>query len=90
MKTSRITAIAAAMSLLPMGQPMLLGTLTASTAAIVLSASKAQAKDASEIARIAKAITVRIIGATEGSGVLVRKERNRYTVLTAWHDEMKE
>ncbi len=64
---------------------MLLGTLTASTAAIVLSASKAQAKDASEIARIAKAITVRIEGATQGSGVLVKKEGNRYTVLTAWH-----
>ena len=68
-----------------MGQPMLLGTLTASTAAIVLSASEAQAKDASEIAEIAQAITVRIEGATQGSGVLIKKEGNRYTVLTAWH-----
>ncbi len=64
---------------------MLLGTLTASTAAIVFSASEAQSKDASEIAKIAKAITVRIEGATQGSGVLVKKEGNRYTVLTAWH-----
>ncbi len=61
------------------------GTFTASTTAVVLSASKAEAKDASEIARIAKAITVRIEGATQGSGVLVKKEGNRYTVLTAWH-----
>ena len=86
MKSSRITAIAAALSLLPMGQPMLLGTLTASTAAIVLSAAKAEAKDASDIAKIAKAITVQILGAgSPGSGVLVKKEGNRYTVLTAWH-----
>ena len=64
---------------------MLLGSLTASTASIILSASEAQAKDASEIQRIAKAITVRIEGANQGSGVLVNKKGNRYTVLTAWH-----
>ncbi len=79
-----------------MGQPILLGTLTASTAAIVLSASKAQAKDASEIARIAKAITVRIVGAgAPGSGVLFKlskanDEQNnsskfKYQIITAWH-----
>jgi len=28
---------------------------------------------------------VRIEGATQGSGVLVKREGNRYTVLTAWH-----
>ena len=85
MKTSQITAFAAALSLLPMGQPMLLGTLTASTEAIVPSVSKSKAKDASEIAQIAKAITVRIEGSIQGSGVLVKKEDNRYTVLTALH-----
>jgi hypothetical protein len=37
------------------------------------------------IGRIAQAITVRIEGATQGSGVLVKREGNRYTVLTAWH-----
>ena len=63
----------------------MLRTFTASTAAILFSASKAQAKDSSEIADIAKAITVRIEGATQGSGVLVKKEGNSYTVLTSWH-----
>ena len=66
-------------------RPILLRTFTVSTAAILLSASNAQAKDASEIAEIAKAITVRIEGATQGSGVLVKKEGNSYTVLTSWH-----
>jgi tetratricopeptide (TPR) repeat protein len=37
------------------------------------------------IGRIAQAITVRIEGATQGSGVLVKRDGNRYTVLTAWH-----
>jgi tetratricopeptide (TPR) repeat protein len=37
------------------------------------------------IARIAQGITVRIEGATQGSGVLVKRDGNRYTVLTAWH-----
>ena len=64
---------------------MLLKTFTVSTAAILLSASKAQAKDASEIADIAKAITVLIEGVQGGSGGLIKREGNRYTVLTAWH-----
>jgi len=84
----RRTAFAAALSLLPLGQPLLLGTLgitTATTAAVLLQAPAAVAQDASAVARIAKAITVRIEGATQGSGVLVKKEGNRYTVLTAWH-----
>ncbi len=45
----------------------------------------AQTQSAEVISKIAKAITVRIEGATQGSGVLVKKEGNRYTVLTAWH-----
>ena len=85
MKSLRFTIITTAVALLSLGQPILLRTFTASTAAILLSASKAQAKDASEIADIAKAITVRIEGATQGSGVLVKKEGNSYTVLTSWH-----
>ena len=43
------------------------------------------AKDVSDIARIAKTITVRIEGATQGSGVLVERSDDTYTVLTAWH-----
>ena len=45
----------------------------------------ANAQDFSDIADVAKKITVRIEGATQGSGVLVKKEGNIYTVLTAWH-----
>ncbi len=83
----RTSAHAAALSLLPLGQPLLLGTLgvTTATTSVLLQAPVAVAQDASAVARIAKAITVRIEGATQGSGVLVKKEGNRYTVLTAWH-----
>lgn len=84
----RRTALAAALSLLPLGQPLLLGSLTGittATTAVILQTPPAVAQDSSAVARIAKAITVRIEGATQGSGVLVKKEGNRYTVLTAWH-----
>ena len=84
----RTTALtAAALSLLPLGQPLLSGTLgiAAATAAVVLNQGAAISQDASAVARIAKAITVRIEGATQGSGVIVKREGNRYTVLTAWH-----
>ena len=43
------------------------------------------AQDASGVADTAKQITVRIEGATQGSGVIVDKTRDIYTVLTAWH-----
>ena len=78
---------AAALSLLPIGQPLLLGTvaMTTATTAIVFHQSPAMAKDALAVAKVAKAITVRIEGSTQGSGVIVKKEGNRYTVLTAWH-----
>ncbi len=85
MKSLRLTLITAAVCLLSVGQPLLLRTFTVSSAAILFSSSKAQAKDASDIANIAKAITVRIEGAIQGSGVLVKKEGNDYTVLTSWH-----
>ncbi len=81
----RNQAVALALSLLPIGQTFLLGTITASTAVVVLSASSAQAKKASEIANISKRITVLIEGVQGGSGVLIKREGNRYTVLTAWH-----
>jgi tetratricopeptide (TPR) repeat protein len=83
----RTTALAAALSLLPLGQPLLLSSLgiTTATTAVVLHQGAAIAQDAAAVARIAKAITVRIEGSTQGSGVIVKKEGNRYTVLTAWH-----
>ncbi|QNJ09994.1 trypsin-like peptidase domain protein [Synechococcus sp. Minos11] len=54
-------------------------------AAQVVIASRVQAQTAEAVAHTAQAITVRIEGATQGSGVLVKKEGNTYTVLTAWH-----
>ena len=51
-----------------------------------MQAGMAQAKSNEQLADIAKSITVRIDGAsTSASGVLIKREGNRYTVLTAWH-----
>jgi hypothetical protein len=44
-----------------------------------------QGIDASALGRIAQGITVRLEGATRGSGVLVARDGRHYTVLTAWH-----
>ena len=84
-KATALTAVA--LQLVPLGQPLLLGTvgIAAAAKAVALHAPSALAQDASSVARIAKAITVRIEGATQGSGVIVKNEGNRYTVLTAWH-----
>ena len=85
LRTSAFTA--AVLALLPSAQPLLLGTvyIAAAATAVALHAPTALAQDASSVARIAKAITVRIEGATQGSGVIVKKDGNSYTVLTAWH-----
>ena len=58
-----------------------------SSAALLSSVSpwKAYAQDMSNIAETDKQITVKIEGATQGSGVIIKKEDNVYTVLTAWH-----
>ena len=84
-KATVVTAVA--LSLFPLGQPLLLGTpgITTATTAILLHAPAALAQDASSVAKIAKAITVRVEGSTQGSGVIVKREGNSYTVLTAWH-----
>lgn len=76
----RRTALAAALSLLPLGQPLLLGTLTGittSTTAVILQAAPGVAQDASAVARIAKAITVRIEGASQGEWVLLTSRGNQ-------------
>ena len=52
----RTTALAAALSLLPLGQPVLLGTLAGITTAIVLQAPAAVAQDASAVGKVAKGI----------------------------------
>ena len=79
----RLPALVAAL-LLPATQPLLLGT-AAVTGALLVAQAPAQAQSAEAVAKVAQAITVRIEGATQGSGVLVKRDGNRYTVLTAWH-----
>jgi len=79
----RLPALVAAL-LLPASPPLLLGT-AAFTGALLVSQAPAQAQNAEAVAKVAQAITVRIEGATQGSGVLVKRDGNRYTVLTAWH-----
>ena len=79
----RLPTLVAAL-LLPAAQPLLLGTAV-SAGALVVSQSPAHAESAEAVAKVAQAITVRIEGATQGSGVLVKRDGNRYTVLTAWH-----
>ena len=79
----RIPALVAAV-LLPAAQPVILGAAV-SSAGLAVVQSPAQAKTAETISRIAKDITVRIEGATQGSGVLVGRTEDSYTVLTAWH-----
>lgn len=80
---SRLTALITAL-LLPVAQPLILGTAV-TTGSLLVYPVPAQAQTAEAVAKIAQAITVRIEGATQGSGVLVKRDGNRYTVLTAWH-----
>ena len=82
---SRYLALIAGL-LLPAVSPVpLLLVATATTASQLGSAAPALAQSAEAAAKVAQAITVRIEGATSGSGVLVKRDGNRYTVLTAWH-----
>jgi len=79
----RLPALVAAL-LLPAAQPLLLGAMV-STASLLVSEAPTYAQSEEAIGKVAQAITVRIEGATQGSGVLVKRDGNRYTVLTAWH-----
>ena len=56
-----------------------------SSVLVLLAHIEVKAQSAEDIAKTAQAITVRIEGATQGSGVIVKRSGNRYTVLTAWH-----
>lgn len=47
--------------------------------------SPVNAKDTKNNLEIARAITVRVEGATQGSGVITSKTDGTYSVLTAWH-----
>lgn len=64
--------------------PLLLSSF-ASTGVLLVAQAPAQAQSAEAVAKVAQAITVRIESATQGSGVLVKRDGKRYTVLTAWH-----
>lgn len=80
----RLSSLAVAL-LLPAVQPALLPAAGLSSA-LLLTPAAAKAQSAEAVARIAQAITVRLEGVgSPGSGVLVKREGNRYTVLTAWH-----
>lgn len=70
--------------LLQLSQPVVVGLATGATLASIVQ-SPAHAQTAEEVARVAKAITVRIEGATQGSGVIIGKEGAEYKLLTAWH-----
>jgi S1-C subfamily serine protease len=74
-----------AVALLVNSAPQLLLGTALSIGATTISEMPARAQSAEAVAKIAQAITVRIEGATQGSGVLVKRDGNRYTVLTAWH-----
>ena len=82
MQSLRLTIITAAVALISIGQPISFGFLKSLPNAFSVYAA---VKDNSEIATIGKVITVRIEGATKGSGVLVDKAGDSYSVLTAWH-----
>lgn len=63
-------------------------TVSVATAALVVTHVQVMAKSATEIAAIATATTVKIdntLGIPGGSGVIIAKQNNTYTVLTANH-----
>ncbi|QNG30613.1 serine protease [Synechococcus sp. LTW-R] len=63
----------------------LYGRVFGLTFALFISPLPCIAKTASEIAEVARSASVLVEGATEGSGVLVDRRGEEYTVLTAWH-----
>jgi tetratricopeptide (TPR) repeat protein len=62
-----------------------LAALLFAPAAIILTHQAAVAQSATQVANTAKQITVLIQGQNPGSGVIIRREGNTYTVLTARH-----
>lgn len=84
MKTiSRINSLVAAVLL--NGAQHLVMTAAVSITTLLITQAPAQAKSAEAVDKVAKSITVRIEGATQGSGFLIDRNNNTYTVLTAWH-----
>jgi tetratricopeptide (TPR) repeat protein/V8-like Glu-specific endopeptidase len=86
-----------ALSYLPLGKSLVLATLaiTAAISSVALQQGSAIAQvisssaitrdiDRNEINK-SRNVTVKILGATEGSGVLIGHDDETHTVLTAWH-----
>lgn len=55
------------------------------TAVLIVQPLVTKALEPQEIASIAEKITVRIDGANYGSGVIIERQDNSYTVVTNWH-----
>jgi tetratricopeptide (TPR) repeat protein len=73
-------------SLLVVASVPLTAGVSLSAAALLVSQPAVRAMAGAAVAQTARAITVRIEGAgSPGSGVLVRRDGQRYEVLTAWH-----
>ncbi len=64
---------------------LLPSALVGTAATLVSYASPAVALSPVEVQRIAKQLTVQITGCSKGSGVIIQKDGNNYTVLTAAH-----
>lgn len=64
---------------------LLLSSVVASIFLMFDSYLFANAKFKVPVDQVAKLITVRVEGVTQGSGALLKKEGDIYTVLTAWH-----
>jgi len=64
---------------------LLLSSVVASIFLMFDSYLSANAKFKVPVDQVAKLITVRVEGVTKGSGALLKKEGDIYTVLTAWH-----
>ena len=52
---------------------------------VILYTQKFQKKSAPQIAKIAKSFTVKLESSSQGSGIIIKKVRNKYTILTSWH-----
>lgn len=61
--------------------PMVFGM----TAVILTPGQSVQALSSTEVSTIAEAVTVRVDGQNPGSGVIIKRQANVYTVLTAAH-----
>lgn len=55
------------------------------SAIVIVQPQVAKALTATQVSAIAQEITVRIDGANVGSGVIIDRQGNSYTVLTCWH-----